>query len=118
MKRSLTKRERIRKKAEFNQVFSHSSRVGCAGLKLVFRTNNLEFNRFAVTAMKRIGNAVRRNKAKRQVREIFRDLKPSLLPGFDFVLIVYSGARVYEERREQIRSLMERAGVISSKSSQ
>lgn len=44
--------------------------------------------RFGVTATKKIGNAVVRNRAKRRLREIARTLLPTLgRPGHDYVLI-------------------------------
>ena len=44
--------------------------------------------RYGITATKRIGNAVTRNRAKRRLREIARALLPTLgRPGHDYVLI-------------------------------
>ena len=44
--------------------------------------------RYGVTATKRIGNAVVRNRAKRRLREVARALLPTLgRPGHDYVLI-------------------------------
>jgi ribonuclease P protein component len=39
---------------------------------------------------KQIGNAVRRNRAKRRVREAVRLLLPSIVPGYDLVFVVRS----------------------------
>jgi ribonuclease P protein component len=44
--------------------------------------------RYGVTATKRIGNAVIRNRAKRRLRDVARQLLPELgVPGHDYVLI-------------------------------
>lgn len=44
--------------------------------------------RFGITATKRIGNAVIRNRAKRRLRQVARQLLPTLgRPGQDYVLI-------------------------------
>jgi ribonuclease P protein component len=44
--------------------------------------------RYGVTATKKTGNAVIRNRAKRRLREVARTLLPTLgRPGFDYVLI-------------------------------
>ena len=44
--------------------------------------------RFGVTATKRVGNAVVRNRAKRRLRALARELLPTLgRPGHDYVLI-------------------------------
>lgn len=39
---------------------------------------------------KQIGNAVRRNRAKRRVREAVRLLLPAIVPGYDLVFVVRS----------------------------
>jgi len=47
-----------------------------------------EFCRVGYTVSKKVGNAVVRNKAKRRLREIFKDLAPGLVNNhFDYVII-------------------------------
>jgi ribonuclease P protein component len=44
--------------------------------------------RFGLTASRKVGNAVRRNRARRRLRALATDLLPRLAPGgYDFVLI-------------------------------
>ncbi|MBR6408541.1 MAG: ribonuclease P protein component [Clostridia bacterium] len=43
--------------------------------------------RVGVTASKKIGNAVKRNRARRLVKEAYRLIKPGLRPGFDLVFV-------------------------------
>lgn len=44
--------------------------------------------RFGITASRKVGNAVKRNRAKRRLRVVARFVLPSLgLPGVDYVLI-------------------------------
>lgn len=51
--------------------------------------------RIGFTASKKIGNAVFRNRAKRRLRAIARDLLPRLArPGWDYVLVARPGATV------------------------
>ena len=47
--------------------------------------NNLRLARLGVAASRKLGDAVRRNRAKRLVREVFRRNKT--LPGFDVVVV-------------------------------
>ena len=68
--------------------------------------------RFGVTATKRIGNAVIRNRAKRRLREIAQQLLPTLgHVGQDYVFIARDGTvsrawdRLKEDARRALQSL-------------
>ena len=51
--------------------------------------------RIGFTASKKIGNAVLRNRAKRRMRAVVREILPSLArPGWDYVLVARPGATV------------------------
>ena len=50
--------------------------------------NELEWSRIGITASRKVGNAVRRNRWKRRIREIFRRNKRDIPVGYDFVVIV------------------------------
>ena len=48
--------------------------------------------RLGITASRKVGGAVERNRAKRLVREFFRLHRAKLQPGSDIVVIVRAGA--------------------------
>jgi ribonuclease P protein component len=106
MKRSLTREERLKRKTDFDSVFSSGRRKGCSGARLVYRRNELEYSRFAVCPVRKYGNAVERNRVKRICRELFRGMKDRIRPGFDIVLVVYPGKDTYKVREEQFSFLL------------
>lgn len=68
--------------------------------------------RFGVTATKKIGNAVIRNRAKRRLREVARTLLPEMgRPGQDYVLIARNGTatrdwtRLLDDTRDALQSV-------------
>lgn len=57
------------------------------------RKNRLPYNRVGITAGKRFGNSVQRNRVKRLIRESYRLLHPELKQGYDVVFMVRASER-------------------------
>ena len=52
--------------------------------------NRLGTNRLGITASTKIGNAIKRNRARRIIKEAYRLLEPRLPKGYDFVFVARS----------------------------
>ena len=77
--------ERLRRPAEFKQVYERGARIHGRYATVFLLPNALVVGRLGITASRKLGNAVRRNRAKRLIREVFRRNK--LAPGFDVVIV-------------------------------
>ena len=82
--------ERLHTSADFNKVFKYGKK-----LKTVFvdicvlkRKDNNEIRRLGLVTSRKVGKAVKRNTAKRRLREIFRTNKHKLTPGLDIIFIL------------------------------
>jgi ribonuclease P protein component len=78
---------------------------------LVIVPNDEEQTRIAVSAGRRIGNAVKRNRAKRLLREAARSLIPEIKPGWDMILVARQPLPEagLHEVKVAVRSLLRRA---------
>jgi ribonuclease P protein component len=119
MKKSLTRKERLRGTAALKRVFSVSrskqSAVGnvvCRGAKLLAVENGLEYSRVVVTPVRKFGGSVVRNRARRIGKEAYRCIKSSIKPGFDLAFILFPGDFSYGERISQFSCLLKKAGLL------
>ena len=63
---------RLRSRGEFTAVQQHGRRVATRTLTLLAIPNAMDHDRLGIVASRRMGGAVTRNRAKRRIREIFR----------------------------------------------
>jgi ribonuclease P protein component len=80
----------VRKRAEFEHIQRSGSRVNTERFVLIFsaQSDALAATRLGITASRRIGNAVVRNRAKRLVRAAFRATHELFPAGLDLVVVV------------------------------
>lgn len=81
------KEERLLRRAEFLTVTEGGKKVHTRNFIIFTRPNNLSFSRIGITVSRKVGNAVRRNRVKRVVREFFRLNKAKIEKGIDIVVI-------------------------------
>jgi ribonuclease P protein component len=86
-------------------------------LVLVLDDRGNSNSRFAVTAGTSIGNAVRRNRAKRLLRSALRDFLGNIEPGYYGVLIARKPLvrSNHRETKAALGSLLNEAGIIKNK---
>jgi ribonuclease P protein component len=83
-----TKASRVRRGDEFQRVFDRSQRTKGQYWTVLVAPNDAGVARLGIVASRKLGDAVRRNRAKRLIREVFR--RSDLLPpgkGLDVVVI-------------------------------
>lgn len=85
---SFRKHERIRRKQEFRRVYEQGKKIVSSSFILYLLQDQQHVRRLGITASKKLGNAVTRNRCKRLVRELFRRNKEKFPPGSDVVVVV------------------------------
>jgi ribonuclease P protein component len=77
----------LRKKKDFSSIYNRGKSVGERYIVLFFRRNDLDYNRTAFLASKKVGNSVNRNRARRLMKESYREINSRLKIGFDLIFI-------------------------------
>ena len=106
---------RLRSEADFERVRSQGRSLHARLVIAVVLPNELGQNRYGFAAGKRIGKAVRRNRAKRLLREAARLLHPRLAPGHDVIFIARNSMApetMLGDVLPEVERLMQRAGLL------
>ncbi len=100
----------IKSNRDFTYLFKKGESVVCGGFVCYIRPRRAGRNRLGIVTGKKIGNAVKRNRARRIIREAFRLIDPTIKQQtdrrFDFVFV----ARVKTPtlKMQQILNLMKK----------
>lgn len=81
---------------------------------LIALPNDSEQSRIAVSAGRKIGNAVQRNRAKRLMRAVIHLSLETIKPGWDIVLLARRPMvnASFEDTRQAIASLLQRSNLL------
>jgi ribonuclease P protein component len=102
-------------KTKRNRKFGFRARMATqGGAKILFLRNPLSYSRFAITIVRKFGNAVERNYTKRIFRDFFRTHKQEITESCDIVVVVYPGDFSYQNRLDQFNLLMKRANLVKN----
>ena len=105
-------KERIKNRSDISKFFKYDfgvSKYYGAYFSLFALKNEFDYSRFAVSIKSSSCNAVKRNRAKRIMREIFRNNKKIIPKGFDYFIFMKKPSSVpYKEKEVDLMSLFER----------
>ena len=113
----MLKKNVLRKNSEFSAVYNKGKSVGDRYVVLFDRLNGLPYNRTGFLASKKVGNSVVRNRAKRLMKESYRNIEGSLPEGYDFIIIARNTicGKKCAEVEKSLNSAFRRTGVKKGK---
>ncbi len=77
---------RLIRRGDFDAVYRAGRRKSSREFTIFLRPNDLGVSRFGWSIKKTLGNAVRRNRIRRRLREIVRLHRQEIAPGWDIVI--------------------------------
>lgn len=107
--------QRLTRSSDFQRVANSGKSFPSHLIVLVAATNGLDFSRVAVVASRIVGNAVQRNRAKRQLRACVDAIITSIKPGWDLVFYARQSMRCadYLSIYKSMTEVLQKANLIS-----
>ena len=78
----------LKKNIDFQRVYKKRNITGNRNIIAFYKKNNLDNKRLGFTITKKVGNAVTRNRLKRQFKDIYYNNFNLLKDGYDYVFVI------------------------------
>ena len=113
----MLKKNVLRRKSDFTSIYKRGKSVGDRYVVVFYKKNGLPYKRLAFLASKKVGNSVARNRAKRLMKESYRNIAGSLPEGYDFIIIARNTicGKKCAEVEKSLNSAFRRTGVKKGK---
>jgi len=114
------RRFRLTRSTDFKRVRSEGKSYAHPLVVLVSSRSQEDAIRIGISASRSLGGAVKRNRAKRLLREVMRPLLPTVAAGWDIILIARSPLQTakFQEIQAAVQSLLRRAGLSNPEPSE
>ena len=108
----MKKKYRVKKAGEFQTIIEHRKFVSCPSFVLYVKARKEEHSRIGISVGKKLGNAVVRNKTKRQVRMMFQEIY-DFDENFDGILIVRKKflEQSYADNKKDLESIIKKVKI-------
>lgn len=90
--------ETINTNKEFLFLYKRGQSIVTKAVVVYYKKNNKPYNRLGITSSKKIGNAVKRNRARRAIRAAYRECEDKFPIGYDIIFVaraVATGVKSY-----------------------
>lgn len=103
---------RVKKNEEFQDIIKLKRFVACPSFALYVKPKTGKYSRFGISCGKKMGNAVVRNKIKRQCRCMLRELDSGSYR-FDGILMVRQGYQKfsYQDNKKHLESTLKKVKI-------
>jgi len=104
----------LKQNHEFRRLYSKGKSAVSPYFAVYCRKTGRPVSRLGITTGLKLGNAVRRNRARRRIRELYRTCEGELLPGYDIVIVARTRVIFgrYREIQRSFRQLMKKLGLL------
>ncbi len=109
--------ETVKKNVDFNNMINNGKVLKSDFYNIYYADNNISFAKFGIAVSKKYGNAVERNKIKRQIRNIIDNNKNLFSKNKNYIIMVGKKIKLisYSQMEEDLVKLLQK-GKLNEKS--
>lgn len=98
----------VKHKYDFDRIIKNGKKKKNDIFIVYYDKNNLKYARYGISVGKKLGNAVYRNRKKRQIRSIIDNLKKDYVKTKDYIIILREKGKQlnYQELNKKLKSLI------------
>ena len=110
----MIKKYRVRKNEDFSFIINKRKSIANQSFVVYYFKRSFDYSRVGISVSKKLGNAVMRNKIKRQVRMMFANIYDFENSPFDFVVIVRKPylEKKFSDNQNNLEKLIKKAIII------
>ena len=111
----LKKQNRLKKRKEFGYIYKHGSYSACKTLSVIYCSAYTKPIKIGFSVSAKIGNAVVRNKVKRQLRSIVSDIVDKLNKNNNYIFVARIGIENcdYFQIQKSVMYCLNKAGLLN-----
>ena len=105
----------LRKDKDFTRLYKKGKSYGSKYVVLFCIKNKLGYKRKAFLASKKVGNAVRRNRGRRLMKESYRQLGDNIKEGYDILFIARNNINdsKCQDVHKSMEKVLSKAGLLT-----
>ena len=104
---------RLKKNYQYNYVYKHAQSVADRNFVMLFCKSNYEQSQAGFSVSKKYGNAVQRNRIRRQLKAVVNNFMPNVKPHYNIVFIPRkSQSYAHADIVQSVTALFEKSGLL------
>ena len=107
----------LKQNHEFRRLYNKGKSAVSPYFAVYCRKNHRPMSRLGITTGVKLGNAVKRNRVRRRIRELYRTNEQNILCGYDIVVVARTRAifAKYSDLEQSFRKLMKKLELTAPK---
>lgn len=108
----MKKKNIIKESRDYTKIINQKKKVSSKYYSIYYQKNNENINRYGISIPKKTGNAVVRNKIKRQLKNIIDHHEFTIQKPYDYVIIIRKNVLDinYQEKESELLNIMSKIG--------